>query len=419
MSPKKPTGRKATGLRWGEGRVTRRGEKWQARWEEDQPDGEARERARTFDSEAEAIEHLREVAKAKRERRYVAQTYMTVDTMVAGYVTRGALRWTTNTTATYGQIARTHIVNRIGRQNVHTMTGGDVQRWVDRLHNDGLSASVIENALHILSGAYKEAMRFGDVGGNPCTGVKPPPRGRNETHTWTADEARRVLHDGDGTPQMRAIYAVALTTGMRPGELRGLQWSDVDLDRMVVHIRRTMTRDAQFRAAIGDDTKTIGSRRSVVIPESTVNALRVHRADQERRKRSTVGWKDLDMVFDNGKGNWLSQQSWKRHHDAMCDRLGIRRIRLHDIRHTAATLLLERNVHPKVVADILGHSSVTMTLDRYSHVSDTLQRTAVESVESHLRNTTTRSPKAKNRAIPRRNPRSRPRTRDKSGKVES
>jgi integrase len=94
-------------------------------------------------------------------------------------------------------------------------------------------------------------------------------------------------------------------------------------------------------------------------------------------------------VFDNGRGRWLSQQAWKRLHDAMCDRLKITRIRLHDIRHTAATLMLERNVHPKVVSDILGHSSVTMTLDRYSHVSEALQRGAIDSLEAMLSDTTT------------------------------
>jgi integrase len=137
-----------------------------------------------------------------------------------------------------------------------------------------VSASVIENALHIVSGAFREAMRFGLLPANPAQGVKPPPRERKQMLTWTSTEARAVLQDPKASIQARAIYRLALTTGLRPGELRALQWSEVDLARGIVHIRRSMTRDEQFRAAMGTDTKTLGSRRSVSLSASTVASLR-------------------------------------------------------------------------------------------------------------------------------------------------
>lgn len=414
--PRKPTGRKAQGLRWGEGHVHRRGDKWQARWDEEQPDGSTRSRAKSFDTEDAAIEHLRQVSRDKREQRYVARTHLTVDALVSRHLERGKRRWSSNTLATYANTAANHIAPHIGARNAHDLTPADVTAWVATLEAGRLSASVIENALHIVSGAYKAAIVARDVATNPTEGVRTPPRPKREMLTWTAAEARIVLADPKATPQMRALYSLSLATGMRPGELRALQWRDVDLDRGTVQVRRSMSRDAQFRAIIGEGTKTMGSRRSVAIPATTVRALTAHRADQDRRRAETPAWEDLGLVFDNGAGRWWSQQSWKREHDRMCARLGITQIRLHDIRHTAATLMLERNVHPKVVADMLGHSSVTMTLDRYSHPSDQLHRSAVEAVEAHLQTTTPTSRTPRKRPIPRRKPRANPRTPAKSTK---
>jgi integrase len=383
---RKKNPRTALGIKWGEGSITQRGDRWQARWPETALDGKVRWPAKSFATQDEAVEHLREVARAKRERRYVARTQLTVSAMVVDYLERGKLRWTTNTYITYRGIAERHIDPTIGRANAQELKVADVQRWVDTHARTGrIGPSIIASALLIVSGAFKDAVRFDLVTTNPTIGVSPPPRERTEMLTWTASEARKVLTDPDGSIQMLTLYQVALTTGMRPGEVRALQWRDIDLDRGVANIRRSMTRDEGFRSTLGTDTKTLGSRRTVALTPATVHALRRQLADQQERRQQRRQWEDLDMVFDNGHGRWLSQQSWGRYHDAMCERLGITRIRLHDTRHTAATLLLERNVHPKVVADLLGHSSVTMTLDRYSHVSDSLQRSAVDALDMHLR----------------------------------
>jgi integrase len=414
---KKKSPREVLGIRYGEGYVQPRGKRWQARWTETRPDGTVRSPAKSFATQDEAVDFLREIAQKKRDRAYVARDGLTVTAMTIEYMARGALRWSTNTTATYTNTARTHIDPTLGTMNVHDLTGGDVQRWVDQLTRSGLSASVIENALHIVSGAYREGMRFGTVSRNPAVGVKPPPRPRVQMNTWTAEEARTVLADPQETIQLRALYRLALTTGMRPGELRGLQWRDVDLDRGIVHVHRSMTRDAQFRAILGNGTKTTGSRRSIAIPAGVVDVLHLHRSEQAARSITARHWDNQGMVFDNGEGRFLSQQTWKRQHDRMCARLGITQIRLHDIRHSFATLMLERNVHPKVISEIMGHSSIRMTLDRYSHVSESLQRSATDALEHHLSDTTTRRKHPRKRTNPRSNPRTRSRMPVKSRKV--
>jgi integrase len=364
-------------IRRGDGFITARPQRdgstrFQARWN----DG-SRWRARTFPTQDEAEDHLRTIGRSKRSGRYTPESDATVGELVAEYIARGAHRWSTNTVATYRLLARQQISPHLGTVRIVDLTPRRVQTWLDRLTASGLSAAVIENARTVLGGACKEAVQLGVLQTNPVTGTRAPARSRTVKTTWTSDEVERVLQAVEDDPLYRAFYLVALTTAVRPGELRALKWGDVDFETGVVTCQRTMTRDAEYRHMVGTTTKT-GRARSIAVPSETMEALKVQRRDQLQRQLAAPAWAAHDLIFDRGDGNPLAQQTVATHHRLICERAGVRRCRLHDLRHCAATMMMRNGVSPKIVADILGHASIATTLDIYSHVSVDMQRSAVE-----------------------------------------
>jgi integrase len=226
-------------------------------------------------------------------------------------------------------------------------------------------------------------VRLGALPANPVTDTRAPARARSERATWTETQVAAVLTAVRDDPRYHALYLVALTTGVRPGELRALMWSDLDADRGVLTVRRSMTRTDTFRHIIGDGTKT-GRRRTIALPAVTVAALATCRADQRQRQIAAPAWRDLGVIFDRGDGNPIPQQTLASVHDRTAARAGVPRITVHGMRHTFATIALANGVHPKIVAEILGHSSIGTTLDIYSHVSVDMQRSVIDSLAERI-----------------------------------
>jgi integrase len=168
--------------------------------------------------------------------------------------------------------------------------------------------------------------------------------------------------------RLEALYVLAITTGMRQGELLGLRWRDVDVERGRLQLVRQL--------------KTRQSRRAVVLPELAVTALVDHR-DRQAAEREQQGalWEEHGLVFPNIVGRPLNPNNLRqRSFFPLLARAGLPRIRFHDLRHSCATLLLSEGVHPKIVSDLLGHSQIGITLDLYSHVTATMQAVAAEAM---------------------------------------
>lgn len=348
--------------------------RYQARWR----DGRSW-RSKTFDAQHDAEDHLRQIGRSKRAGVYTPESRLTVADALQAYMDRGKHRWKANTWSTYGGVIRFHIEPYIGSIRIVELTPWKVQQWVDDLVRKGLSPSVIENARVIMNGACKDAMRLGVLTSNPVTGASLPARQKRKYAVWSAVQARDVFAACADDIRMKTYYTVALTTAMRPGEIRALKWGDVDLDKARLRVERTITRNERGRQIIGTTTKT-GQVRTIALPPSTVSVLRAWRAHQSERRLAAHNWHVLDLVFDRGDGFILPQNTLARAHQRICGEANVPIIRLHDVRHTAATLLLEAGTHIKVVADLLGHSSVTITLDTYSHPDESIQRGATQAL---------------------------------------
>jgi integrase len=206
---------------------------------------------------------------------------------------------------------------------------------------------------------------------------------RHEMEVLSPEQSKIFLEAIADDP-LEALYMLALTTGMRQGELLGLKWRDIDLDAGWLHIHATVRKlRGNFIFAA---PKTKRSRRGVALTALAIEALRHHR-NRQTQKRAVVGaaWQENDLVFPDATGRPMDGKYMLKHcFRPLLRRAGLPPIRFHDLRHTAATLLLGQGIHPKVVAEMLGHTTITITLDTYSHVLPEMQREATVKLDRLL-----------------------------------
>jgi integrase len=283
----------------------------------------------------------------------------------------------------YSDFVRVHLVPGLGRIPLAKLTAQHVQLFYTRKLGEGLSHSTVHHIHGVLHRALKDALLMGLVQRNVSDMVRAPRRSNREMATLSDAQAKQFLA-AVKDDRFAALYVLALTTGMREGELLGLRWQDLDLDRATLQVRMNVQEaDGKFIVA---ETKTAYSRRSIALTKRAVAALRQHKAKQDE-DRIAVGdvWNTkLDLVFPNRLGGImipdnLAKRSFKR----ALGKIGLPLdVRFHDLRHTAATLLLSRGVHPKVVSEMLGHADISITLRVYAHVTPHMQQAAVQVMDA-------------------------------------
>ncbi len=247
-----------------------------------------------------------------------------------------------------------------------------------RRYGGALAPKTVRNIHIALRRSLADAHRFGLVPRNVAALVKPPAPVRAELSTWTAEEMRQFLAAVADDRLMPAFRLLA-STGMRRGEVLGLRWSDVDLARSRLRVNRSFT--AVDEALVWASPKTTRSRRTLSLDPETVGVLRAHRARQtEEKLEAGPAWIEDGLVFCNELGGPLQPDRFTRAFTAAARRSGMRPIRLHDLRHTWATLALQAGIHPKVVSERLGHATTGITLDIYSHVQPELDAHAATTV---------------------------------------
>jgi integrase len=281
------------------------------------------------------------------------------------------------------ELIRLHIRPALGRLKLKALTPAHVQGFYrDRL-DSGLSPATVQKIHVVLHKALSQAARWNLVPRNATEAVKAPRPAPKEMHPLSPDEARRLLEAARGD-RIEALYVLAVHTGMRQGELLGLKWQDVDLEGGVIRIRRTLTRN-RGRLILGEP-KTKKSRRTVRLAETAVRVLREH-LERQIGEIERLGdlYRDQGLVFTTRVGTPINPTHIRRRSFApLLKRAGLPSIRFHDLRHTCATLLLSRNVHPKYVQELLGHATIAITLDTYSHVLPGMGDQTAAAMESAL-----------------------------------
>lgn len=281
------------------------------------------------------------------------------------------------------------INRRLGRYQLQSLTPLQIERFYAELLVSGgkdggtMSAKSVRNVHVVLRKALSDAERLGLVQRNAAAPARPPASVRREFVTWSSDDLRQFLA-AVKDHRLFVAFVLLATTGMRRGEVLGLRWSDVDFDGSQLAVANTLT-------TVGNDLvmgppKTPRSRRHVYLDPQTLAVLREHR-QRQRAERLVVGpaWEsDVDLVVRDELGGRVHPDSFSWQFGRIVRSLDVPRIRLHDLRHTYATLALKAGIHPKVVSERLGHATVGVTLDLYSHVVPSIARDAANLVASQI-----------------------------------
>lgn len=268
----------------------------------------------------------------------------------------------------YERIVRLHIKPALGRIKLDKLTPVHVRGLYRERLEAGLAPRMVQLVHTTLHKALKQAVNDGLIPRNVTEAVKAPRPIKKEMLPLNPEQARVLLDVASGD-RLEALFALAVTTGMRQGEILGLKWEDVDLEARTIRVRRTLS-TATGGGIHFNPPKTAKSRRSIRLTELAVSSLRQHRKSQLEERMKLAGlWKDHDLVFTTGIGTPMSRADLiTRYFKPLLEKAGLPDIRFHDLRHTCATLLLGRGVHAKLVQELLGHSTIAVTLDTYSHV---------------------------------------------------
>ncbi|MGZ6376061.1 MAG: tyrosine-type recombinase/integrase [Ktedonobacterales bacterium] len=306
---------------------------------------------------------------------------LTVAAFLRDWLPRHAARIEHSTASRYREFLELHIIPTLGKTTLTKLTAHDLERlYAAKLKTH--SASTVRKVHLCLHLALEDALRKGLIARNVCdlATVPKPPRARFDV--WTQDEATRFLAAVRGE-RLEALYVLALSVAMRQGELFALHWRDVDLDAGALYISGSLRRHTGLGRVV-KAPKTATSRRRIRLPAHAVDALRRHKARQDE-ERLILGdeWDDHDLVFCNGIGRGLERQNVDaKDYYPLVAHAGVPRIRFHDLRHTCATLLLRAGVHPKKVSELLGHASIAITLDLYSHFLPDMQEETAAAMDA-------------------------------------
>ncbi len=347
--------------------------------------GKRRQPQRTYKTKREAEAGMAQWLVEIEHGTAVQDSKMTVGDYLDQWLATSAQHRVRPTTfASYEYLVRTYIAPTLGSVPLQKLTPVQVQTFYTKLlthrrfghgrRGGKLSHRTVRYMHAILRMAFKEAVRLGLVARNVIEAVTPPRPDRREAPSWSVEQMQRFLDAAEGD-KYSPLWLLALHTGLRRGEILGLRWQDVDLDRATAQIRQSAV---QVGGNVHiQEPKTKSGRRTIALDDKCVAALREHRARQiEQRLAAGPLWQDHDLVFTSEVGTPVDPANLYHRFVALTAKAGVPRIPFHGLRHTHATILMVSGVHPKVVSERLGHADIGITLSIYSHVLPQMQQEA-------------------------------------------
>lgn len=284
----------------------------------------------------------------------------------------------------YAQIVHQHILPYFGEIKLKDLRPDQIQALYNAKLATGVSPRTIILIHAVLHRSLKKAMKWGLIGRNPADAVDRPRFRKKEMLILTDNQARAFLSASKGT-RFEALFWIALSTGMRQGEILGLKWTDLNWKTRKLHIQRQIQR-IQGEGLVFTEPKSASGRRTIVISETTLRVLQEHfKLQQQEKVFAGNNWVEVGLMFPSTIGTPLDHRNLYRVFKEKLNRAGLPNIRFHDLRHTAATLMLQQGIHPKIVQERLGHADISITLNIYSHVLPSMQEEAAEKVDEVLK----------------------------------
>jgi integrase len=378
--PKKRGRRKGKARRRGSGSVFRRPERKGKQWVAQIILDDGRTRQRYFNTQAEADVALNEMLYEQRKGMLATGPQQTVKQFMEYWleeVHRPTLR--ISSYVRYRGILDKDILPELGHLKLQELTIQHVEAFYARKSKEGKSANTIKVIHAVLHMALAHATYLNLLTRNVSEIARKslPRQKRYEYHTLTREEAQKLLEQVQGH-RLEALLILAITTAMRRGELVALRWRDVHLQERYLQVRHSARHVVGYGLQI-TEPKTEAGRRKIMLTPFLIEVLTQHRSIQEAERRAAgAAWKEHDLVFCGPDGAYLNPNHPLLWLQRLLKKAGLPPMRFHDLRHSAATLLLAMGVHIKVVQELLGHSNITTTLNIYSHVLPSLHQDAMD-----------------------------------------
>jgi site-specific recombinase XerD len=335
-------------------------------------------------SKREVRDKLMSAQALNREGRLVASGNQTVEVYLNTWLRHKASSIRPHTAVAY-QLSIDRVAPYIGRIRLSALQPTHLQECYSMLLRKGprgkpLSGRSVEQTHGVIRTALRYAVKVDLMPRNPADLVDPPHGEHREIRTLSIDEAYSLFESTKSDP-LHALWVILATTGLRFGEALGLMWSDVDVPNARAVVSRSLQRQ-QGRGLVLVGTKTAASRRTIELTRIAVEALKTHRTHQlETKLLLGSDWRDSGMVFCSAVGTPVDPANARHQFYRALQVSGVAAIRVHDLRHTAATIMLQQGIHPRVVQEMLGHTNISMTLGIYSHVIPTMHRDAVDKLD--------------------------------------
>ena len=288
-----------------------------------------------------------------------------------------------NTIVQYEGIIRLHLIPVLGRIKLKDLRTDQIQALINAETKKGTSPRMVRYIHSVLRRSLNIAMRWGMIGRNPAPGVTLPKLKRKEMNTLNDSQVRVFLSVAKGL-RYEALFWMAVSTGLREGELFGLRWSDLDWEKKHLRVQRQLQR-IQGKGMVFTEPKTASGKRMIVLSTGMIAKLREH-LNYQQMERVSAGsrWQENDLLFPSTHGTPMDPSNMYKDFKGTLRLADLPDIRFHDLRHTAATLMLQQGTHPKIVQERLGHSDISLTLNTYSHVLPSMQEEAAEKMDEIL-----------------------------------
>lgn len=362
----------------GEGSVYKRGKYWVGQV----GSGKNRE-MKYFDTQREANAWRREKVEQWRQGLVFAGSKVPLSNFLDDWLIVAKTSVRPNTYQQYTQIVYQHINPTLGEILLKDLRPDHVQRLYTVKLAGGTSPRTTRLIHAVLHRALNHALKIGLVVRNASDAVTRPKVPRKEMKTLDDYQVRQLIQAAEGT-RMQVLIWVAVTTGLRQGELLGLKWSDLNWQTRRMHIQRQVQR-RKGEGLVFCEPKSASGRRVITLGMATIIKIREHKKVQQKEQLlAGEKWQDYDLIFPTPIGTRLDPSNVLKVYKKCLREAGLPNLRFHDLRHTAATLMLQQNINPKVVQERLGHADISLTLNTYSHVLPSIQEEAAEKMDELL-----------------------------------
>ncbi|MDP1457907.1 tyrosine-type recombinase/integrase [Bacillus wiedmannii] len=339
-------------------------------------------RRRGFKSQQEAEDALIKLRADFLDDEVVNLSHMTYSAYMDEWVKERKIHLQKSTYETHMIYYRNIIKPKLGHFKLGQIEPIHIQKFINNLVSDtDYSPHTVHLVFRIISASLNKAKTMKLIKDTPATGTTLPRRVRKEINVWTYEQVCYFLEESRNVKRLTRCYVafvMSILTGMRQGEIMGLRWRDIDFDKSVIYIRQTLTQAAEIKPG----AKNASSVRSIHIPAKLIEVLNEHRNKiKDERIFHGRGYNDNDLVICTRDGSPMIPRNLRKEFYHLTEKLGLPKIRFHDLRHTHATLLIQQNVNVKLIAERLGHSDIETTLNTYSHVLPDMQKSVSDKLD--------------------------------------